>query len=101
MKALLLRFNRLLPKIWLFSIYGATGGLLGALLFGELLFAALTPRKVEKKGPPLQIGVSSAVSVYQGGSNRFPIKIARDSGFIGPVTIKTTSPGIQATELTI
>ena len=88
MKTLLLRLNQRLPKHWLLSIYGALGGLLGALILGELLFPLLSPPTTARKVVPLQIAVPDELRIFQGGSNRLPIKIARDGGFNGPVSIQ-------------
>ena len=41
-----------LPKPLLFALYGAVGGLLGALVFGELVWAILAPKKAEAALPP-------------------------------------------------
>lgn len=66
---------RALPKPVLFGLHGALGGLLGALILGELLWTLLRP--AERAGPPLQIAVSSSVTVYPGGQNRLAVKVAR------------------------
>lgn len=79
-----------LPKPILFGLFGGTGGFLGALILGELLWLILSPRTVAG-GVPLQVAVSSKVQVYVGGKNTFTVKVAR-LGFSGPVTIEAQSP---------
>jgi Mg-chelatase subunit ChlD len=76
---------RALPKPLLFSICGALGGLLGALVLGEPLWALLRPPLSANKAR-LEVAASPTVALYQGGANRFPVKIAR-TGFTGPVTL--------------
>src|SRR5204862_8132953 len=67
-KSLLQAFHSL-PKPLLFGIYGLVGGLLGALLIGELLWALVQPAGATVT--PLQMAASSSVTAYWGGSNRF------------------------------
>ena len=43
-----------LPKPVLFGLYGAVGGLLGALVFGEILFRLLEPEKAQAAKPEPQ-----------------------------------------------
>jgi hypothetical protein len=74
-----------LPKPLLFGLCGGIGGLLGALLLGELLWLLLSPSGLA--APPLQIAVPPAVRVYAGGRNRFLIKVER-TGFKGPVKVE-------------
>jgi Ca-activated chloride channel family protein len=78
-----------LPKPILFGIFGGIGGLLGAMLLGELLWVLLSPSTVRALQPPPQIrlGIPSAVRVYQGGKNHFVVQLARD-GFKGPVQVE-------------
>jgi hypothetical protein len=72
------QLQQLLPKPILFGLYGAIGGLLGALLLGEILWGFLRPAAHQAKPtPPVQIAASEAVSVFQRGKNVFPIKLAR------------------------
>src|SRR4051812_9257750 len=44
-----------LPKPILFGLCGAVGGLVGALLLGELLWLLLSPREVEAPAPRVQM----------------------------------------------
>ena len=75
-----------LPKPVLFGLYGAIGGLLGALAIGEPVWRLLKPPTVE---PIAQIGVSASASVqvYPTATNTFVIQIARER-FDGPVAVK-------------
>jgi hypothetical protein len=75
-----------LPKPILFGLFGGVGGLLGALLLGELLWLLLSPSGVGGP-PPLQVAAPPSVAVYSGGKNRFLVKIAR-AGFEGPVQVE-------------
>jgi hypothetical protein len=74
-----------LPKPVLFGLYGALGGLLGALVFGELVLLALEPKKAEAPPPPpppeprLAIAASRDLQLYQGGINKLFVQIARDA----------------------
>ncbi len=85
-----------LPKPILFGLYGATGGLLGALVFAELLYHLLTPspRRLEAQ---LAIVASKEVEVFVDGRNTFPVQIAR-ARFDGPITIHLEGlpPGVTA-----
>jgi Mg-chelatase subunit ChlD len=88
----------LLPKPVLFGLYGAIGGLVGALAFAELLYYLLTP----SGGPAVNAGIgvvaSSEVEVFVEGRNTFPVQIARDN-FDGPVTVRLEGlPGGVAAE---
>ena len=78
-----LRALHSLPKPILFGMYGAVGGLLAALLLGELFWFLLRPAAAS----PLTAAVSDKVALYPGATNRFTVKIAR-SGFSGPVNVK-------------
>jgi hypothetical protein len=81
----MLRLLHSLPKPILFGLYGALGGLLGALVFGELIWALARPALAA--AVPLKVAASPSVTVYWGGSNRIFVKIAR-AGFSGPVVVK-------------
>jgi Mg-chelatase subunit ChlD len=78
-----------LPKPVLFGRFGGAGGLLGALLLGELLWLLLSPSGLTAR-PHLLLGVPPAVQVYPGGKNRFRVKIARKN-FTGPVRVEALS----------
>src|SRR5438067_6916781 len=82
-----------LPKPVLFGLYGAVGGLLGALVFGELVMVLLSPKKAEAPPPALppepQLAVvaSKDLQIYQGGTNLLHVAIARDE-FDGDVKVR-------------
>ena len=76
-----------LPKPLLFALYGAVGGLLGALVFAEPLYRALTPPAPAAPAAQLAVAASRDVEVFVEGRNTFPVQIARD-GFTGPVTVR-------------
>jgi len=83
----------ILPKPLLFGLYGGLGGLLGALLFGELVWFLLQPPPPEPPPPPpppppqVAVSASPGVQVYTGGTNTFAVSVARAS-FDGPVTVR-------------
>ncbi len=86
------KFLSFLPKPLLFGLYGGVGGLLGALLFGELLWfvlgsVLLKPPAPVVPVPQLAVAASKDVEVFVEGRNTFPVQIARD-GFTGPVTVR-------------
>ncbi len=83
-------FLKGLPKPVLFGLYGAIGGLLGALVFGEPLYRLLEPPKAEAAPPPepqLAVTASPEVQVYQSSRNTFTVQIAR-AEFDDAVTIR-------------
>jgi hypothetical protein len=75
-----------LPKPLLFGLYGAAGGLAGALLLGELLYRLLEPPRAEA-GPQVAVTASREVEVLLGGANTFAVQVDR-GGFDGPVTVR-------------
>src|SRR5262245_20651525 len=88
MVALLRGLQQALPKPWLFGLYGAIGGLLGALALGEPLWKLLRPPPpIVVEEPPLRIAASPEVSVFQGGKNRFLVRLARNK-FASPVALE-------------
>jgi Mg-chelatase subunit ChlD len=93
-----------LPKPVLFGLYGAAGGLLGALIFGELLYRLLTPPQVQAAPPEPQVAVAASpeVEVFVEGRNSFPVKVARDA-FEGPIAVRLEGlpPGVTAEPLSI
>jgi hypothetical protein len=97
-----------LPKPVLFGLYGAVGGLLGALAFGELAWHLLRPpappAPVEPPPPPPQVAVSASpkVALYPGTENVIEVQVARDR-FDGPVTVAVASPvaGLGAAPVTV
>ena len=96
--------QKALPKPILFGLYGALGGLLGALLLGEPLWSLLRPPPPPPAppGPPLVVAASQKVELYPGGTNRCFVKIAR-SRCPGPVTIELADApaGVSAAPLVI
>ncbi len=60
------------------------------------------PAPVAVSIPPLRVAASSAIDLYQGGTNRLSVKIAR-VGFDEPVTIKALNPpaGVRIDPITI
>jgi hypothetical protein len=64
-----------LPKPVLFGLYGAIGGLLGALLIGELIYWIVQPPQAQIA--PLQMAASPSVKTYWGGANKIFVEIAR------------------------
>ena len=52
-----------LPKPILFGLYGAAGGLLGALVFGELLWYLLRPPVATAAAPEPRVAVAVARDV--------------------------------------
>jgi hypothetical protein len=75
-----------LPKPLLFGLFGGAGGLLGAMLIAEVLWAAVCPTTFKAPEPSLEMGAPSALKVYAGGRNWFHVKVARQA-FKGPVQI--------------
>ena len=74
------------PKPVVFGLYGALGGLLGAILLGEPVWAFLKPPPPPPPEPRLVMTVSPAVEVYQGNENTITVQIARDL-FDSPVHV--------------
>jgi hypothetical protein len=93
-----------LPKPLLFALYGAVGGLLGALVFAEPLYQLLTPPPAPAPVPTPQLALvaSKDVEVFVDGRNTFPVQIAREA-FDGPVTVRLDGlpPGVSAAPVTI
>jgi Mg-chelatase subunit ChlD len=83
-------FLRGLPKPILFGLYGAVGGLLGALLFAEPVWQILRPPPPPPAAPPepqVAVATSPELEVFTGGRNTFPVLVER-AGFDGPVTVR-------------
>ncbi|MCE9564090.1 MAG: VWA domain-containing protein [Planctomycetes bacterium] len=78
-----------LPKPVLFALYGAVGGLLGALVFGEPLYAVLEPEKAATGRPEPEVAVAASpeIPLPLDGSNPFVVEIARGE-FDEPVTVR-------------
>lgn len=94
-----------LPKPLLFALYGAVGGLLGALVFAEPLFHILKPPAPPPAAgpePQLAVAASKDVEVFVDGQNKFPVQIVRDA-FDGPVTVRLDGlpAGVSAAPVTI
>ena len=64
-----------LPKPILFGLYGAIGGLVGAVLLGEPAWYALKP-PLAVAPPQVAVGASSSVKVYPKTENRLVVRIA-------------------------
>ena len=74
-----------LPKPVLFGLYGAIGGLIGAVFFGEPAWRILKPPAVVLTAQ-VAISAPSAVTVYPGTENAFVVRIARQQ-FEGGVVV--------------
>lgn len=90
------------PKPVVFGLYGALGGLLGAILLGEPVWAFLKPPPPPPPEPRLVMTVSPAVEVYQGNENTITVQIVRDL-FDQPVQLELVNgpPGVICEGLTI
>jgi len=93
-----------LPKPVLFALYGAIGGLLGALVFGEPLYAILEPAKAATGRPEPEVAVAASpeIPLPFNGSNTFVVEIARGE-FDEPVTVRFENlpPGVLIEPITI
>ena len=96
-----------LPKPALFGLYGAAGGLIGALFFGEIIMLLLGPRKAEAAPPPkpeprLAVTASKELQLYQGGVNKLFVEVLRDE-FNDPVKVRVEGlpAGVTASEATV
>jgi Mg-chelatase subunit ChlD len=82
-----------LPKPLLFGLYGAVGGLLGALVFAEPLWQLVSPPPPPPVPPPepqIAVAASQDVEVYAGGENDFTVQVAR-AEFDEPVAVRFES----------
>jgi hypothetical protein len=79
-----------LPKPILFGLYGALGGLLGAVLLGEPAWQLLKP-PLAAAPPQVAVGASTSVKAYPGTKNSFIVRVARER-FTGPVTVAFGKP---------
>jgi len=97
-------FLKGLPKPLLFGLYGAAGGLLGALVFAEPLYRLLTPPPppVVRPEPEVAVATSPDVTVLVGGSNTFVVRIAR-AEFDEPVRVRFENlpAGVTVAPLTL
>ena len=82
-----------IPKPIRFGAFGALGGLLGALLLGELLWRLLEPPPpLPASLPPrLAMSVSPSVSVYQGRTNKIIFDFASDQLKGAPISVTFTN----------
>ncbi|MBP3958525.1 VWA domain-containing protein [Gemmata sp. G18] len=101
------KFLSALPKPVLFGLYGAIGGLLGALLLGEPIMLALGPKQATAPTPAapeprLAVSASDKLQIYQGGTNKLLVQIARDA-FDDDVTVRVEGlpAGVTAHEAVI
>jgi GYF domain 2/von Willebrand factor type A domain len=81
----------LLPKPLLFALFGGIGGLLGAVVLGELAWLILSPARLREPDPHVRMAIPESLRVYAGGKNYFIARVARD-GFEGPITISAVNP---------
>ncbi|MFO0929797.1 MAG: hypothetical protein U0736_22695 [Gemmataceae bacterium] len=94
MTPVLHRLQQSLPKPLLFALYGAVGGLLGAVVLGELLWALLRPPAARAAvAPPLRLAVSPSVAVYQKGRNQFAVRLHRTDY---PAAVTVRADGLPA-----
>ena len=77
----MLRMLHSLPKPILFGLYGALGGLLGALLFGELIWALVRPTVAQ--AVPLKLAASPSVTAFWAGPISFTSGL-HAAGSMGP-----------------
>jgi Mg-chelatase subunit ChlD len=91
-----------LPKPILFGLYGAVGGLLGAILLGEPAWQLLKPPASPPPPPQVAVGASTSVKIYPGTKSTFTVKVARER-FDGPVAVKFEKlpPGISLASVTV
>src|SRR5829696_4588306 len=76
-----------LPKPVLFGLYGAIGGLIGALVFGEPLYRLLEPPKSPPPEPQVAVSASRDVDVMFNKSNTFAVQVDR-GGLTGPLSVR-------------
>ena len=99
------QFLAILPKPILFGLYGALGGLIGALAFGEPAWQILKPPPpITQTQPVAQLAVSASkdLQLILDKENALAVEIAR-AEFDGPVdvAVENLPPGVTATALTI
>src|SRR5262245_24193651 len=97
-------FLKGLPKPLLFALYGALGGLLGAVLLGEPLWRLLQPPPPPPPPPTepaVAVSSSAAVQLYPNTTNTFPVRVAR-AEFDGPVAVAFEKvPGLAIPDVAI
>jgi hypothetical protein len=93
------RLLAFLPKPVLFGLYGAIGGLLGALVFGEPAWQVLKPPPPPPAHPEPQVAVSASkeVQLLLNKENTFSVEIDR-AEFDGPVdvSVENLPAGVSA-----
>lgn len=98
------RWLAFLPKPMLFGLYGAIGGLLGALVFGEPAWYFLRPPPPPPAVPEPQVAVSASreLQLLQNAENSVSVEVAR-ADFTGPVTVDVLDlpPGVTSERITI
>jgi hypothetical protein len=99
------QFLAILPKPILFGLYGAIGGLLGALVFGEPAWQILRPPPpppAAQPEPQLAVAASKELQLLLGKENTFAVEIVR-AAFDGSVDVKIENlpVGVTAASLTI
>jgi Mg-chelatase subunit ChlD len=99
------RLLAILPKPILFGLYGAIGGLLGALVFGEPAWQILKPpppKPSDRPEPQLAVSASKELQLLIDRANSFAVEIERLE-FDEPVEVKVEDlpAGITATALTL
>jgi hypothetical protein len=91
-----------LPKPILFGLYGAVGGLLGAVLLGEPAWQLLKPPPAPPQDPVVAVGASASVKAYPGTKNTFIVVVKRER-FDDAVTVKfgNLPSGISISTVTV
>jgi hypothetical protein len=104
MNSSLVDIHKRIPKPILFALYGAFGGVVGAVCAGEPLWGILRPPPAvaPPPPPPIAMAVSRRIQLYPGGDNRCSVKIGRQrcEGTV-VVRVEGLPPGITATQLEI
>jgi hypothetical protein len=102
------QFLAILPKPILFGLYGAIGGLLGALVFGEPAWQILQPpppKAPAQPAPQLAISASKELQLLIDRANSFAVEIDRanfkDADGAVDVKVENLPAGITASPLTL
>lgn len=85
-----------------FGLAGLLGGLLGALVLGEVAWHFLKPPPPPKLPAKVYVSVSPSLELYQGDKNKFTLQIARErcDGAV-TVSLQNLPPGIEVTPATL